>query len=1045
MSKISSFSIILIFISLSLASLFFLPKLSVKLNPTTALPSMSVNFSYPGASPEAVNDLVISRLEPAISGLKGIRKIKSYAYNGYGYIDINLKRNIDRDFFRFELASIIRSIYPQLPKQTSFPQISNNTADDKAKTLLMSFSLAGSASISEISDYAQKVISPVLASVEGVSNVAISGRRSKVFVIRYKPEVLKKYDIKLEQIQQRISDNYRVTELGRTFDKSKPEIEIYCRLKARKDTVNDLWNTVVATIQGKNIYLGEIASISQKEIKPIQYFRINGKNTVNLNISVYKYANSLVVAKQIKQKIKNFTKTLPPSYQIILQYDSSKKIEKELNKIFHRTAFTIILLLLFVFLVRLEWQYLLIIFLSLFTNIALAFPLYYLFGVEIQLYSLAGITISLGFAIDNSLVIFEHIRSSGNKKVFIAILASTLTTIGALAGIYFLDEKIKLQLVDFATVIIINLFVSLVVAYFYVPALIEKMYKNGKQKKFPKWYFSLIHFLNKIYAKLISLQLKKPWITILFFVLLFGLPVFKLPTYLPGNTWTAKLYNNTIGSEFYDNYIREYANKLLGGTLRLFTYYVFDNDFYSEKRETKLYVLARAPYGTTVEQLNEVFKQLESHLIPYKEIDKFLTTIQSAQNAQIEISFKPEYANGMFPYILKSRIAALAFDLGAIDWTIYGVGKAVYTGTYSGGMPSYVISLKGYNYNQIRKQADRLSKIILQHPRVQEVFITSPLSYKPKNKTYNLLFNQEKLLYKNSNVVSQSADLTEYSASKAYDFTVYRKNKVQKMKFIPDDANSLDFWYLNNKNFGTDTLFARLKEMTKIRLTREMSEIYRVNQEFELYLRYNYVGSQKFGDKYLKKVLKKARKILPLGYHVEKKRDDFWYFSWEKPAKPYYLVLLVIIINFIGTILFESLKQPFAVLILIPVSFIGVFLTFYWFDLNFDMGGFASFFLLSGLTVNSGIYLINDYNAYRRNKPEKYKLLYYLRAFRHKFQPILLTILSTAFGMIPFLWGGQNETFWFSLAAGTIGGLFFSIIGIIFMLPVLIVGREKNA
>jgi len=236
---------------------------------------------------------------------------------------------------------------------------------------------------------------------------------------------------------------------------------------------------------------------------------------------------------------------------------------------------------------------------------------------------------------------------------------------------------------------------------------------------------------------------------------------------------------------------------------------------------------------------------------------------------------------------------------------------------------------------------------------------------------------------------------------------------------------------------GYDTIFSRIKQIARITKKNIIPEIYRENQEFELYLRYNYIGSQKFGDKYLKKILKHTKNTLPLGYHAQKKNSR-WYFSWEKPQKPYILIILVaIIIYFITAILFESLYQPFVILILIPVSFIGVFLTFYWFDLNFDMGGFASFIVLSGLTVNSGIYLINDFNNMRKNKDKN--IIVYLRAFRHKIVPIFLTILSTALGMLPFVWNGQNESFWFTLAAGTIGGLTFSLVGLIFLLPVLIV------
>ncbi len=1040
MPKLSDFSLILIFVALSIGSLFFLPKLTLRLNPSAELPELNLQFSYPGATPEAVNQMVIAQLEPAVNSLQGINKLESYAYNGYGYIKIKLDRKADLDFFRFELAAIVRQIYPKLPKTVRYPQLTAQQADQEANPVLMSYSLSGDKSASEISDYAQQQILPLLSAIEGIRNIEIIGARASLIKISYKPEILQRYGLTTDLIRTQISKMFRTIELGKTREKNGHE-EQYCRLITDKTNTN-LWNLPLINKYNQIIRLGQVVSLKKTEIKAQHFFRINGKNTVNLIITAYNYVNSLVLAQKIKTKIIKIQSSLPSGFHIFSQYDSTKNIRKELNKIYHRTAFTILLLLLFVFLIRLEWRYLLIILLSLISNISLAFVLYYLFNVEIQLYSLAGITISLGFAIDNSLIIFEHIRNQGNKKIFVAILASTLTTIGALSGIYFLQDKIRLQLIDFASVIIINLVISLFVAYFYVPALVRKLYKNKILKKHRKAYFIFIHHLNKIYNLLIRRQIRRPWITILFFVLLFGLPVFKLPNYISGENWYTELYNNTIGSDFYNNNLRIYVNKTLGGTLRLFTYYVFDNDFYGEKHEQKLNVEARAPYGTTVEQINTVFKQLENFLSRFPEIDKFITHIHSAQNAQIEILFKKKAQKSMFPYLLKNQIAAFAFDLGAIDWIIYGYGKSIYTGTGGASLPSYIVSLKGYNYQQILKEADTLSKIILQHPRVSKVERTSPFSYHAKAEVFNINFDRKKLAYYHQNIRQQALLLQSLSAERNYDFAIFRHNRYQKIKLEPKLSHHLDFWQIKNKNFGTDTHFLRIKNVAKIKRKKLMSEIYRINQEFEVYLRYDYVGSTKFGDKYLKKILKKAKKILPLGYHAQKKKDNFWFYSWEKPSKPYILILLVVaIIYFVTSVLFESFKQPLAILLLIPVSFIGVFLTFYLFDLNFDMGGFASFIVLSGLTVNSGIYLINDYNHFRQNKPEKYHIIHYLRAFRHKIQPIVLTIVSTALGMLPFIWGGQKESFWFTLAAGTIGGLIFSIVGIILALPVALIKK----
>jgi multidrug efflux pump subunit AcrB len=116
-------------------------------------------------------------------------------------------------------------------------------------------------------------------------------------------------------------------------------------------------------------------------------------------------------------------------------------------------------------------------------NIAVALIFYYFGGLEIQLYSLAGITISLTLVIDNTIVMSDQIIRRQNMKAFLAILTATVTSIASLAIIFFMDEKIRLNLQDFALVIIVNLSVSLFVALFLVPALIEKLKMDERKRK----------------------------------------------------------------------------------------------------------------------------------------------------------------------------------------------------------------------------------------------------------------------------------------------------------------------------------------------------------------------------------------------------------------------------------------------------------------------------------------------------------------------------------------------------------------------------------
>ena len=118
---------------------------------------------------------------------------------------------------------------------------------------------------------------------------------------------------------------------------------------------------------------------------------------------------------------------------------------------------------------------------------------------------------------------------------------------------------------------------------------------------------------------------------------------------------------------------------------------------------------------------------------------------------------------------------------------------------------------------------------------------------------------------------------------------------------------------------------------------------------------------------------------------------------------------------------------------MIPVSFIAVFLVFGLTDFVFDQGGFAALVMLSGIVVNAGIYIVNACIQDTSMRPDVRK---FVKAFNHKITAIMLTVVSTVLGLIPFLFDGPDEVFWFPFAVGTISGLLFSAAALILYLPV---------
>lgn len=1053
-TKASSFTLIVAFICVALIGLALIPLLPVKLNPSRTLPGFTVQFSMPGTSSRVVEIEATSKLEAMLARIKGIKNIYSTSDNGSGSITIELDKYADIDAVRFEASTIIRQTWPQLPDGVSYPYIRMKRPDENASRPFMSFTLNAPSTPILIQQYADEHIKTRLAQIQGIYKIDLSGATPMEWVLEYDSEQLRRLGITLSDIQQAVSRYYLKEFLGTYNVESSTGGKEWIRLALMPETKDegfDVSRIRVKSAEGKLISLDELVTVSHMEEAPQSYYRINGLNSIYLSITAEETANQLQLSKQVKEEMEAIQKVLPAGYEIHTSYDATEFIHEELNKIYLRTGLTVLILLFFVLIITLNPRYLFLIVVSLSINIAVAVIFYYLFGLEMQLYSLAGITVSLNLVIDNTIVMTDHILHRRNLKAFMSILAATLTTMGALVIIFFLDEKIRLNLQDFAAVVIINLAVSLFVALFFVPALIEKIGLKKRKRRRTQSRFFLLRaslprritvYFTRFYGWMIRKLCRWRVAVCILLILLFGLPVFMLPDKVEGEGRATEWYNKTLGSSTYKEKIKPIVDKALGGSLRLFIQKVYNGSYFTRNEEVVLYVYANLPNGSTLEQMNELIKKMEIYLSQFKEIKQFQTSVYNARRGNINIYFTKEHQNSGFPYTLKANIISKALQLGGGSWGVYGLQDQGFSNDVREGAGSFQVKMYGYNYDELYEWAEKLKAKLLTHRRIKEVIINSYFSYwKDDYQEFYFNLNRERMAQENINANILFSTIRPIYGKNMEIGSVVAENGSEKIKLSSKQSQEYDIWAMQYFPYGTDDKQYKLSELATMEKGQMPQQVAKENQQYRLCLQYEYIGSGEQGNKILKRDLEEFNKELPMGYTAQSERESW---GWGKKDNKQYLLLLVVIaiIFFTTSILFNSLKQPLAIIFIIPVSYIGVFLTFYWFKLNFDQGGFASFVLLCGITVNASIYILNEYNAIRRRHPRMSALRAYTKAWNAKILPIFLTVVSTILGFIPFMFGTDKEAFWFPLAAGTIGGLVMSIIGIFFFLPVFVLKKR---
>ena len=1041
---IPAFSVLLIMAALAVIGVAMLPMLNVQYTPSPVERKIDVSFTWPDASARLIEQSVTSRIEGALSAITGSESVSSRSSKGSGRVTIRFRKGTEMAAARFEVASAIRNLYPKLPEEVSYPAISIATGGTRESDMLV-YTIKADLPSRRIEEYVEAHMSTPLSQTEGVGKVSLSGVTPFEWVITFDPKAMEVNGISAADLAAAFRDYFRSDVIGLTTLPHADGTDRSIVLKLRNRASLNFGDIPIARRNGRIYHLRDFATARWCEAPPSTYFRINGLNTITLSIGCEASTNMLRVAENVKEEMQRLQAAFPPGISATLTYDASEYVSGELHKIYLRTLLCVAILMLFVYLVSRDFNYLLIIAVTLAVNILVAVVFYNLLNLDIHIYTLAGITVSLGIIIDSSIIMVDHYSYYRNRRVFVSILGALLTTIGALGIVWLLPEKQQANLTDFSLVIVINLVVSLIVALLFIPALLDKFPLKRSMTVSSVKRRRLTVRVSRAYARFIGWGRRHRWLFIVALIWGFGIPTFLLPEKIepekgetPGRG--TELYNKIMEGRFMTEH-RSFLDKFLGLSLHLFHTATSRYNNFREPEQKVLYVNAGMAEGCTVQQLNDVVRHMENYICQFDEVDMFRTRITSYDNARIEITFKPEYENSGFPSMLKQELTSAAINFGGATWRVWGIDDNSFNNNIVSSYRSNQIRLRGYNYDQLAAYADRLIDSLSTNRRVSEPEIMD-------GDAWTLPHNEFTIRYDDERIAATGLDVSDYYTilnTMLYQSrlpSVYNGEELQQVILESGDRDRFDRWHIANAQVGIDSLRTKLSTVGTIEKHRTGISIRRSKQSYEILVGFDFIGSYELGKRLIERTVRQLNdEILPIGFRADSPSHNFG--RKEKQQQAWLILLVVAIIYTMCTILFESLRKPLVIILMIPISFIGVFLSFGWSDFIFDQGGFAAFVLLCGIVVNAGIYLINEEDTCAAISGKR-GIALYLKAFNHKIVPISLTILSTILGLAPFLYDGPEEVFWFAFAIAAISGTFFSVIALLIYLPIFLPMRRNS-
>ncbi|MDR2586150.1 MAG: efflux RND transporter permease subunit, partial [Prevotellaceae bacterium] len=269
--RISAFSTVLVMLVLMTIGAGVVPLLSLQFTPAERTQYITVSFGWANASAKVIEQEATSKIEGVLAGVRGVQKISSTSYKGRGTVTLTLKKGTDMGSVRFEISSLIRQIYSKLPDGVSYPSLSLSAAGYRPQAILVYTFNAGMAPI-EIQRWVERHIVTKLSRIEGINNANLSGANPFYYEVAYNSDKMRAFGIGANEIQQAIRQRFG-SELvvGSISTEHKALEEKGTQMVVKMENggrMTDFENLFIKTVNGKQVFLGQIAQISLKEQLP---------------------------------------------------------------------------------------------------------------------------------------------------------------------------------------------------------------------------------------------------------------------------------------------------------------------------------------------------------------------------------------------------------------------------------------------------------------------------------------------------------------------------------------------------------------------------------------------------------------------------------------------------------------------------------------------------------------------------------------------------------------------------------------------------------
>ncbi len=999
---------IVIFSILSLLGTISYLSLNYEFLPKINAPIITITTIYPGASPSEVENSVTKKLEQQVSGIQDVDKITSTSYEGVSSIVVQLKYGANLDQSVQSAQRKVNSIFSELPNGVLQPTVDKVALDEMP---VMKLGATSDLSPTEFADLITNKVAPDLTRLEGVARVDVAGDTKREIKVNVNATKLASYNLSILQLTQAIATANLDFPTGRIKNANS---QLLVRLSGKMKSVDDLRNLIITTTQAGNpIYLSDVSEVVDGTADITFITRLNGINSVALNIVKQSDGNAVEVSKLVQAELNNLSNEYSDiNLKFKIGSDSSVFTLEAANGVMRDLLLAIVLVAFIMLFFLHSPRNASIVMVSIPLSIVSTFIAMYFLGYSLNLMSLLGLSLVVGILVDDSIVVLENIFThlekgqspqeaaiSTGKEIGLSVASITLVIVVVFLPILFVSGIVADLLRQFSVVIIVATLISLLVSFTITPFLASRFTKlvhidRSKKRNLPLiWFDGGIDRFEQTYRKLLdwSLTHKRLLMGGVFVLIIASLSLMKM---------------GLIGSEFVS---------------------VGDNgEFIIEVELAK---------DATIEQTNLVAMKVENIVKQHAEVENLFTTVGASSGSMGNQSQANAMQVNVKMVSLEERTISSAEFSTQIKRELFmalpGIDIKTFTESASGGTSTPIqVIVESSNLDTLFTWSEKVRELVKTVPGTAQV----ELSVEGGNPELSVTINRKRLadLGLSMNIIGATlqnsftgnTDSKFIEGENEYNINV-RLDQFNRAN--PDDLKNIGF--INNRGE-----LIRLSQFATVTRTFGPTKLERNNKISSATVGASVVG-RAVGVVGTEVETEIEKLQLPRGVNVkiggdlENQQESFSSLGMA-------LIISLVLVYLIMVALYDNWVHPFVVMFAVPVAIIGAFLALALTLNNMSIFTMLGLIMLVGLVIKNAILIVDNINHLRSKGTERLEAI--KEGTMQRFRPILMTTIAMIFAMLPIaLAKGAGAEWKNGLSWVLIGGLTSSIILTMLVVPAM--------